>query len=658
VTTRIEPTVLDVIQYRENSGQDISFTLVGGLAANITEAKLYVRDIIDGTRKVAVKYTDDITKWTLADGANASSVTPGPTDTNTAPGGIYIYDIQIEYTDGTERTVQVGDFELIGNISTDAATDTPLASEYHLSQDWYDAFTAANSPSLSNAVATIADVEASDTLAEVLANGNTTGANDIIISDGQAIQTAQLAGDLAYLKVYDVDGAAYVDVLTMTANNTPTADLNTIVTIDGAYIYRGGGTDVPILDGGTGASTAVDARTNLGLAIGSDVQAWDVNLDQIAALTPANSLMIGNGLGSWSTITPADFITDNNIADSSDSLDFFSATTSAELAGVISDETGSGALVFATSPVITTDITIPNTGLHLLDTNASHDLIIAPGSDLTADRQLTLTTGDAARTITLSGNPTLSDWFDQSVKTTASPTFVTTDLTGITDGNIPYMSASGFADSPLSTDGTDVFINDTSNAFMDLGLTINQGAADNEIFALKSSDVNHGMTTKAEADTYGAFQKASPGSGGLQLFGLSNDANAAIELRAYPSTGQSTKTTSSVGAVVLNFAKANGTTTQALASDENVFVLRDGYNGLVRYIIDAVGTIHYITGDNDLDLLKLSATTGTPTLSWDESEDKFDFSHGINVSGGATGSFTTVDGKTVTVTNGIVTGIV
>ena len=36
----------------------------------------------------------------------------------------------------------------------------------------------------------------------------------------------------------------------------------------------------------------------------------------------------------------------------------FAATTSAELAAVISDETGSGALVFATSPALTT----PNLG--------------------------------------------------------------------------------------------------------------------------------------------------------------------------------------------------------------------------------------------------------------------------------------------------------
>ena len=61
-----------------------------------------------------------------------------------------------------------------------------------------------------------------------------------------------------------------------------------------------------------------------------------------------------------------------------------------------------------TSPVINTDITIPNTGLKLRDTDNSHLLTIAPGSNLTANRTLTITTGDAARTITLSGDTTLS----------------------------------------------------------------------------------------------------------------------------------------------------------------------------------------------------------------------------------------------------------
>ena len=57
------------------------------------------------------------------------------------------------------------------------------------------------------------------------------------------------------------------------------------------------------------------------------------------------------------------------------------------------------------------------------DSDGTHSLVVKTTSDLTADRLLTVVPGDAARTVTLSGNPTLSDWFDQSVKTTAAPTY-------------------------------------------------------------------------------------------------------------------------------------------------------------------------------------------------------------------------------------------
>ena len=62
---------------------------------------------------------------------------------------------------------------------------------------------------------------------------------------------------------------------------------------------------VAIANGGTGATTDSQARTNLGLSIGSNVQAWDANLDQIAALAPtADNFIVGNGTA-WTLETPA-----------------------------------------------------------------------------------------------------------------------------------------------------------------------------------------------------------------------------------------------------------------------------------------------------------------------------------------------------------------
>ena len=53
---------------------------------------------------------------------------------------------------------------------------------------------------------------------------------------------------------------------------------------------------LPVANGGTGSTTASGARTALGLAIGSDIQAFDAQLSDVAGLTPADgAIIIGDG---------------------------------------------------------------------------------------------------------------------------------------------------------------------------------------------------------------------------------------------------------------------------------------------------------------------------------------------------------------------------
>lgn len=98
-------------------------------------------------------------------------------------------------------------------------------------------------------------------------------------------------------------------------------------------------------------------------------------------------------------------------------------------------------------------LTLPNTGLHLLDTDASHDLIVKPGSNITADRTLTVTTGDADRTLSVSGDATVS----QDYSTTGNPQFATIELGAASDTTLSRTGAGAIA-----VEGVGVALNSTS----------------------------------------------------------------------------------------------------------------------------------------------------------------------------------------------------
>ncbi|MFM0357949.1 hypothetical protein PQR12_31040 [Paraburkholderia nemoris] len=148
---------------------------------------------------------------------------------------------------------------------------------------------------------------------------------------------------------------ALVSVSSIAATLSPIQLLNPAGSTSGQAIVSTGASSAPAWSNVSASSLAAQAaNTVVANVTGSSASPAAFVMPSCSTSTSALQYTLGTG---WTCYT--------NSASTSNTLAQFAATTSAQLAGVISDETGTGALVFANSSAInptSTGATTPGTG--------------------------------------------------------------------------------------------------------------------------------------------------------------------------------------------------------------------------------------------------------------------------------------------------------
>jgi hypothetical protein len=161
-----------------------------------------------------------------------------------------------------------------------------------------------------------------------ITGGSITGITDLAVADG------------------GTGASTAADARTNLGLGTIATQAASSVTITGGSVT--GITDIAVADGGTGASTAANARTNLGLVIGTDVLAPNGSAASLTSFPTLNQNTTGNAATVTTNANLTGAVTSVGNATSLGSF------TSANLLAALTDETGTGSAVFATSPTLVT----------------------------------------------------------------------------------------------------------------------------------------------------------------------------------------------------------------------------------------------------------------------------------------------------------------
>ena len=286
-----------------------------------------------------------------------------------SPGGSDTY---VQFNDSGEMG---GDSGLTYNKTTDALTVTG-----DLAVNGGDVTTSAATATVFNATATNLSIGGAATTLTIGSTGSgTTALRNYYTKLGNT--TAQIttnSGTTNYLSIAPYGSLILAPINTGASSGGTNANLTITNTNDGVGTVAVTGGNLVLGTKNTDEFTA--SAVNI-IFEGATDNAFDTTLT-VTDPTANRTITLPNLTGTVALTTD---------------LSQFAATTSAQLAGVISDETGSGALVFATSPTLVT----PTLGAATATSITADAYILSSGGIQAKTASYTLVAGDNGKIITM-----------------------------------------------------------------------------------------------------------------------------------------------------------------------------------------------------------------------------------------------------------------